>query len=260
MPSPFPGMDPYLEDPTLWPDVHQRLIAYISESLQSQVRPKYVTRIGERIEISSYDKSFYPDVMIVQPPHSSISTVSQTGTLVADQPMIFHYLDDEHHVPYIEIIYRETGDVVTVIEVLSPSNKTGVGREQYLQKQIELLTTQVNLVEIDLLSANSTPTIARNATSGIPPESRYVVSVSRLNRRQNFEAYFFGLKNRFPRCRIPLRAADPDVVLDLPAVFARCYEVGSYDLVVDYSKEPPVALSDAEAEWTTSLLQKQNNR
>ena len=258
MPSPFPGMDPYLEDPTLWPDVHQRLIAYISEYLQSQVRPKYIARIGERIEVSDLGRSYYPDAMIVQPPRNPATTLAHSGVLVADEPLVFHYLDEEHSVPYIEIVYRETGDVVTVIEVLSPANKNGAGREQYLQKQADLLATQVNLVEIDLLSSWTTPTLARNASGLTPPESRYVVSVSRLYRRQNFEAYFSRLQDRLPRCRIPLRAADPDAVLDLPAVFDRCYEVGGYDLLVNYAKAPPVALSESESAWLRNLLTEQS--
>lgn len=257
MPSPFPGMDPYLEDPTLWPDVHQRLIAYISEDLQSQVLPKYITRIGERIEISELGKGYYPDAMIVQPPGSTARSISEPGVLVADKPLVLRYLDPERRVPYIKIVYRSTGDVVTVIEVLNPANKNGVGRKQYLQKQDDLFTTQVNLVEIDLLSLENTPTIAGKAISVTPPKSRYVVSVSRLQAPADFEFYFFGLQDRLPRCGIPLRAADPDVVLDLPSVFARCYAVGRYDLLIDYTKLPPVSLNESEAAWIHTHLKHQ---
>lgn len=63
---------------------------------------------------------------------------------------------------------------------------------------------------------------------------------------------------RLPRCRIPLRPPDPDAVLDLPAVFTRCYDVGGYDLLIDYSKPPPVPLSDAKKEWVAKLLQHQD--
>lgn len=142
-----------------------------------------------------------------------------------------------------------------MIEVLSPANKNGAGREQYLQKQADLLATQVNLVEINLLSSWTTPTLARNAFELTPPESRYVVSVSRLYRRQNFGVLF--AKNHLPRCRIPL-AADPDAILNLPAVFDRCYEVGGYDLLVNYAKAPPVALSESESAWLRNLLTEQS--
>lgn len=155
MPSPFPGMDPYLEERSLWPDVHQRLITYISETLQPQVRPKYIARIGERIELASIQKGYVPDVMVVQPPENPARSVTESGVLVADEPLTLDFLEEEHRIPFIEIIYRETGDVVTVIEVLSPSNKNGEGRDEYLQKQKDLLNSQANLVEIDLLAKRS---------------------------------------------------------------------------------------------------------
>lgn len=255
MPSPFPGMDPYLEERSLWPDVHQRLIAYISETLQPQIRPKYIARIGERIEVASLDRGYIPDVLIVQPPREPATTIGQTGVLVADEPLTFTFLEEERRVPYIEIVYRETGDVVTVIEVLSPANKQGEGREHYLQKQADLLTTHANLVEIDLLGEGRSTTLARTATITNPPDWRYVVSVSRAHRRSRIEVYAFGIKERLPRCRIPLRPADPDVVLDLPAVFARCYEVGGYDLLVDYHTDPSVTLPKEELTWLREHLQ-----
>lgn len=255
MPSPFPGMDPYLEDRSLWPDVHQRMIAYISESLQPQIRPKYVARIGERIEVASLQKGYIPDVLIVQPPRTPATTIGHTGVLVADEPLTFAFLEQERRIPYIEIIYRETGDVVTFIEVLSPANKSGEGRDQYLQKQDDLLTTQINLVEIDLLGYGRNTTRARTVEITEPPDWRYVVSVSRERYRSRLEVYAFTFKDRLPRCRIPLRPADPDVVLDLPAVFARCYEVGGYDLMVDYTQAPRTTLSEAETAWLHTRLQ-----
>lgn len=260
MPSPFPGMDPYLEDRSLWPDLHQRLIAYISESLQPQVRPKYIARITERIELTTIQKGYIPDVMIVQPPRNVAPDANPSGVLVADDPLTFTFLEEERRVPFIEIIYRETGDVVTVIEVLSPSHKVGEGRTQYLQKQDDLLSSQVNLVEIDLLGAEPTPTLARTVVIPKPPGWRYVVSVNRFHQRYRLELYAFTLKERLPRCRIPLRAADPDVTLDLPTVFARCYDVGGYDLLVDYQQDPSVALREWEVEWLQSYLQQQSLR
>jgi len=255
--SPFPGMDPYLEDRSLWPDVHSSLITYIREILQPQIRPKYVARIGERIEVASLQKGYIPDVLIVQPPRPPATTIGHTGVLVADEPLTFAFLEQERHVPYIEIIYRETGDVVTFIEVLSPANKSGEGRDQYLQKQDDLLTTQINLVEIDLLGYGRNTTRARTVEITKPPDWRYVVSVSRERYRSRLEVYAFALKDRLPRCRIPLRPADPDVVLDLPAVFARCYEVGGYDLMVDYTQAPRTTLSEAETVWLHTRLQEQ---
>ncbi len=261
MPSPFPGMDPYLEDRALWPDVHSSLITYIREALQPQIRPKYVARIGERIQLAAVRHSYVPDVLLVPPSREPGPTLAVTaGTLVADEPQKIAFLDETRHVPYIEIIYRDTGDVVTLIEVLSPANKEGDGREQYLQKQAELLDTQANLVEIDLLGYGKDTILARNAIVTEPADWRYRINISRPQRRNELEFYAVPLRERLPRCRIPLRPPDADAILDLPAVFTRCYDVGGYDLLIDYSQPPVVSLSDTEATWLAAWLQEKGVR
>ncbi|GIK71024.1 MAG: hypothetical protein BroJett021_00120 [Chloroflexota bacterium] len=254
MPSPFPGMDPYLEDHALWPDVHSSLITYIREELQAKIRPSYVARIGERIELAQVHKGYIPDVSIVKPPRVLREAAVYAGDSIVDEPQTHLLFDEERRVPYIEIIQRETGEVVTLIEVLSSSNKIGDGREQYLQKQADLLATPVSLVEIDLLREGKPTTLARQVAITQPPDWRYVVSVSRGGQRNRLEVYPFGIRDRLPRCRIPLRSPDPDVVLDLPAVFARCYDVGGYDLTIDYTKPPPGDLSEEELTWLRSQL------
>lgn len=255
MPSPFPGMDPYLEERSLWPDVHASLIAYIREALQPQIRPKYIARIGERIQLTTIRHSYIPDAYLVRLLREPAPALSQTGTLVADEPQTVLYLDEERHVPYIEIIAHQTGEVVTLIEILSPANKEGEGRAQYLQKQEELLRTQANLVEIDLIGYGRDTVLARKAYITEPADWRYLISISRPRQRREVELYAVPLRDRLPRCRIPLRPPDPDVVLDLPAVFTHCYDVGGYDLLIDYSQLPPVPLREEEKVWLITLLQ-----
>ncbi len=253
MPSPFPGMDPYLEHGARWPDLHQRLIAYSSELLQPQLLPKYIARIDERIELKPYGREFIPDVMVVEPPRKLSETQVAHGSLVADEPQTIRVLDDERRVPYIQVVSVASGDVVTLIEVLSPANKIGRGRDQYLEKQDEILNTPVNLVEIDLLS-KPTATYARLFEVTAPQDWRYIISVSRPQRRTSVEVYAIPLTDRLPRCKIPLLPDDDDAVLDLPAILARCYEVGGYYLLLDYSKPSPVSLSKAEEKWMEALL------
>ena len=253
MPSPFPGMDPYLEKRSIWPGLHLRLLYNISEALQQQVRPKYIANIGERIELETLNKVYVPDVLVVGPSPELAETRISSGALVADEPQTISVLDEERRVPYLEIIYRETGDVVTVIEVLSPTNKEGRGRDQYLEKQDELLSSPVNLVELDILSGQ-TATFARLFDIIAPHDWRYIISTSRPQRRNRVEVYAIPLRDRLPRCKIPLLPEDDDAVLDLPAILARCYEVGDYDLLLDYSKPPPVSLSKPEEEWMEELL------
>ncbi|MCP4357511.1 MAG: DUF4058 family protein [Chloroflexi bacterium] len=260
MPSPFPGMDPYLEARAVWPDVHQRLITYISEALQPQLRPQYVARIGERVQLANISRSYVPDVLLVHTLREPAPTLTTAAPLVADEPQLITSLDDTIHIPYIEIIARETGDVVTLIELLSPANKMGDGRNQYIQKQGDLLLTDVNLVEIDLLSYGKETVLARNSLLIEPADWRYLINISRTGRRNALELYAIPLSGKLPNCRIPLRPPDADAVLNLAAVFSRSYDVGGYDLLIDYSQPPSAPLCDAEAAWLDVLLQEKGLR
>ncbi|HRQ36874.1 MAG TPA: DUF4058 family protein [Chloroflexota bacterium] len=255
MPSPFPGMDPYLEERSRWPGVHQRLITYMAEILQPHIRPKYIASIGERIQLADVQHTYIPDVFLARRLREPAPTLAIAGMVEADEPQTIIAFDEERHVPYLEIIYRETGEVVTVIEVLSPANKVGDGRTQYLQKQAELLHTQANLVEIDLLGYGEPTVLARNAIITEPADWRYLINISRAGRRNELEFYAVPLRDRLPRCRIPLRPPDPDAVLDLTAVFTRCYDAGGYDLLIDYSQPPSIPLRETETTWLTTLLQ-----
>jgi hypothetical protein len=258
MPSPFPGMDPYLEARTIWPDVHQRLITYMAEALYPQLRPKYVARIGERIQLATAAHYYVPDVLLrhIREPAPTLATAP---LLEVDEPQLITMLDEAYHEPFIEIVIPKTGEVVTLIEVLSPANKVGDGRDQYLQKQADILTTNTNLVEIDLLGYGKETVLARNVAITKPADWRYLISTNRATRRSSgytpgLEIYAIPLRERLPRCRIPLRHPDPDAVLDLPAVLNRCYEVGGYDLLLDYSQPPNAPLREPEAAWLEELL------
>lgn len=259
MPSPFPGMDPYLERPGRWPDLHRRLLAYISEVLQPQLRPKYIARIDERVELRPSGKKVVPDFLAIEPPRRLSETRTAYGALIADEPQTISGGDEERRIPFLELIHRATGNVITVIEVLSPSNKLGLGREDYLQKQEDLLNTACNLVEIDLLSGPAV-TFARRFRVTTPRDWRYIVSISRAQQLMQVEAYAIPLRERLPRCKIPLLPEDNDAVLDLPAVFTRCYDVGGYDLLLDYRQPPPVELSEAEEKWMAALLEEKGLR
>ena len=260
MPSPFPGMDPYLEARAVWPDVHASLITYIREALQPQLRPKYIARIGERVQLANISRSYVPDVLLVHTMREPSPTLTTAAPLVADEPQLIAALDEAVREPYIEIIARETGDVVTLIELLSPANKIGDGRDQYIQKQTDLLATEVNLVEIDLLGYGKETVLARNAIIAEPADWRYQINISRAGRRNALELYAIPLRDKLPNCRIPLRPPDADAVLDLTAVFTRSYDVGGYDLLVDYNQPPATPLRDAEAIWLAALLQEKGLR
>jgi hypothetical protein len=247
-------MDTYLETRTLWPGIHTAMITYISEALQPQLRPKYIARIGERIQLAAFNQSYFPDVTL-HTMREPAPTLEKSPSLIADEPLLITAPDEAFREPFIEIITREAGDVVTAIELLSPANKEGEGREKYLKKQIDLMATDVNLVEIDLLGYGKETILARNAVITKPADWRYRINISRGRRRKVLEVYAIPLRDRLPNCRIPLRPPDADAVLDLTAVFNRCYDVGSYDLLIDYSRLPDVPLQEAEAAWLRTHLQ-----
>lgn len=251
MPSPFPGMDPYLERRATWADLHQTLITYMREALQLQIRPKYIARIGERVQLLSAQRNMVPDVLIVREPTATYATSAE---LVADQPITLTTLDDTQRVPYLEILDTVSGDVVTMIELLSPANKEGNEREKYLRKQRELLATDVHFVEIDLLGYGRNTVLARQFVIQEPVNWRYIINVSRAKQRDKLEIYPFSLQQRLPRVGIPLQHPDPDAVLDLPAIFTRSYEVGGYDLLVGYNELPETQLSEKEANWVRQHL------
>lgn len=265
MPGPFPGMDPYLEDPARWPDVHQRLITYIADALGPHLRPRYHARIGERVYILEPPQTFYPDMTIIRRPLAVREPAPAYGAAVAevetetevevDVPVLVTLPPVEHREPYLEIVHAAGGEVVTVIEVLSPANKTpGEGHRLYRYKQQELLETPVHLVEIDLLSTGlHTVALSEEARAELPPH-RYLICVRRGPERRRFELYPIPLSKRLPRMRIPLKEPDPDVVLDVQAVLDRCYDNGGYADLIDYRRPPSAPLSPEEAAWVDGLL------
>jgi hypothetical protein len=168
---------------------------------------------------------------------------------------------DDLHEAFREIIDRVGQRVVTVLELLSPANKTpGAGREQYVQKQHEVLQSKTNLVEIDFLRGGMYTVAVPQANLAQHTPFYGLINVWRATQPQQYEVYFVHLRDRLPRIHIPLLPTDVDVVLDLPALFTRCYDAARYDLDVDYTQPPPVALSAAESVWLESWLRTQGQR
>jgi Protein of unknown function (DUF4058) len=207
MPSPFPGMDPYLEEPGLWPDVHARLIAVASEFLGQSLRPKYYVRI-EQLEAISL-------------------------------------IEEEIHESYIEIVDRVERLVITVIEILSPTNKVASsrGRKSYETKREEVMKSPSHLVEIDLLRRGEPIPIY----GGIPPHE-YLVHVSRADRRPKATLWPIRLSQHLPPIAVPLKPEDGSVDLDLQAVLDASYDRAGYDLEIDYGVD---AVPPLEGEWNT---------
>ncbi|MEX2173304.1 MAG: DUF4058 family protein [Pirellulaceae bacterium] len=257
MAGPFPGMDPWLEDPALWPGVHQRFITYIADTLQPLLGRRYVAAVEERVYVASSGRTIVPDVSVRSSPRPSPRPPA-TAVVEADVATIVEFqTDDEVTEGYIQIIDLNTNEeVVTVIEVLSPTNKeSGEGRYEYLAKQREVLESQANLVEIDCL--RMAPCVVSVPQGDVLGAGRfdYLTAVSRAIERKK-RSYFYArtLRQRLPRVAIPLRATDQDVTLDLQDVIDRIYAAGMYAdrLYYDRPCQPPLRPEDEV--WTRERI------
>ena len=252
MRSPFPGMDPWVENPAIWPDVHQGLITYSRDALQAQVGPSYFVAIGERVYVETPDSpNFYPDVSIVETGHPARERSG--GQAVADDPTVLVLEAIEHREVFLEIHDSATGGrVVTVIEVLSPTNKRpGPGRELYRAKQDNVLASTSSLVEIDLLRAGEW-TVAAPAKAAAASPWRVVVSPAANRLIRQF--YPVRLRDRLPRIGVPLLPGAAPGGLDLQAVFEETYAKGAYARRVDYRRPPVPPLADDEASWAAEHI------
>ena len=277
MKSPFPGMDPYLE--RYWGDVHQGVITYIRDWLQSRLPSDLRARMQERVYIELPDArraTYYPDVRVVERPGIPQAGTSGTAAAVAeplatedsgngdqttDNPLIVHLDIEPLTESYVEIIDVKSGHrVITAIEVLSPTNKRpGEGQRLYLQKRADQQSAGVNTVEIDLLRGGQR--ILMIQAEQIPPSHRtaYQVCVWRAHQPGQIEIYRLPLATCLPELAIPLRPTDQDVVLDLQAIVEQCYRNGGYD-DIDYRGEPDPPLSPRDEVWADTLLREQGKR
>jgi Protein of unknown function (DUF4058) len=269
MPSPFPGMDPFLESPDWFPCFHDSLIFGILESLQMRLPEPYYAQSTQRVWLELSHRSVEPDVNVVHPGRRTGAwPTGNGGVAVADEvelaePVLISVETIEHdpfEEPFIEIRRRQGADVrlVATIEVLSPANKTlgSPGREKYVAKQGETLARQAHLIEIDLLrgGAHTTAVPCDIAIEKAGPFD-YHVCVHRFERPSDFFVYPIRLEDRLPGIAIPLLPGDPDVALSLQAVFERAYNAGPYRRALGYREEtvmPP--LSAEQLAWVRERL------
>ncbi len=255
MPSPFPGMNPYLEQEDVWHDFHERFIPLAATLLGGQLRPRYIVKIDEHIylhELGQESRRWVgrADVSLgrgsSEAAHEPVPG-SATGLLEAPAQVRLPAVDRER-LSYVEIRDRRDRALVTVIELLSPANKyMGPDREQYLAKRMELLNGPAHLVEIDLLRGGP-PLPAANR-----PDCSYSILVSRAQDRPTAELWPILLRQRLPEIPVPVRAPDSDARLDLQAVLDRIYDDAGYADYV-YEQDPHPRLSAEDALWARQFL------
>lgn len=223
MPSPFPGMDPYLETPKLWPAFQHQLLACLYQILLPGLVDRYRARVGTR----SY---------------------------VSEMPLFTSIIREQYAEEYIEIRSRVDGRLVTLLEIVSPANKTTpAGRQAYLDARQQAVGQRAGIVEIDLvMQGKPMLTYSRDGL----PEYDFAVTVTRPNAPDRYEIYTSTLQKKLPKFKLPLAADDRDALLDLQAACARAYDLGTFANQIDYTTAPPadVPLTDAHRAWAEELL------
>lgn len=261
MPSPFPGMDPWLEDPAVFPDIHDRLVTYISDTLNTLLPSPYRANTATRVWVEVSQRRIGPDVKVLRPDGPARDR-DGGGVAVADPvgvaPIVIHVPHDEMREPFVEIRLEDGQRLVTAIEVLSLTNKKPGehGRDLYLKKQQEMLDGQVNLVEIDLvrggLHTSAVPHELLRAQAGALD---YHVCVRRYEQWEDYTVYPWRLEQRVPDIAIPLLPGDAPIVLGLQPLLDRVYDNGRYGGVLEYRKhQPQPPLTDAQREWAERIL------
>ncbi len=254
MPSPFPGMDPYLEG-YLWPDVHSALAHKIRQQLAPQVQPEYVARI----EISVLeDESFtadvgvmYPDVEVIktQRPSAPADIPRTAKPVITAAPMTLSL--PEVRLTHVEIRDAAHNQLVTSIEIISPVNKREPHLSRYRQKRIRLRQADVHLLEIDLLRRG----MRVWEYDGMPENVPYLIVLTRSGAR-HMEIWPIDLQARLPVLPVPLRPPHEDAALDLQSALSALYDEAYYHLSIDYHQEPPPPeLSGQEREWMHTLIE-----
>jgi hypothetical protein len=227
MPSPFPGMDPFLECEKMWPAFQHHLVACLYQTLLPGLVDRYRARVGQR--------------------HYS-----------TEQALFTSIIREEHEEEFIEIRQRNDSRLITLVDVVSPANKTtSAGRQAYLEKRKEGKSASASLVEIDLVMQGQ-PMLDYSRDN--LPEWDHAVTVTRSSQPERYEIYTATLQKKLPKFRLPLAADDRDTVLDLQTVFARCFDQANFIAQINYQRDPPTRLDGDDRKWLDDMLRSQKLR
>ena len=261
MPSKYPGMDPFIESQK-WPDFHAACIIAMRDRLLPQVRPHYGIDVEERVFVERDPDdgvmTLRPDVTVTKPgnapsslPPSKLTT--SKDVLVMEPVECYIASPEEVTQTYLSITRRNDASVVTIIELLSPTNKRpgASGFDLYLEKRQVIFASTTSLVELDFLREGR-----RLPFIGTVPVTDYIAAVSRARRRPKVEIYGWDLEKPLPILPIPLAGEDPDVLIDFQELFNDVYDRAGYDYRLDYSRELQPSLDERRQTWVLDLASK----
>jgi hypothetical protein len=246
-------MDPFIEG-QMWQDFHTTFITVAREALTQLLRPNYVVNVEEFVYVV---RDATEDVMLVKPDVVVSESAShwlqrvESGSAVTIEPKVLTFpLPDRIEQHFLVIRRQKSQHVVTVIELLSPWNKTSEGRADYLAKRNNIVGTHSHLLELDLLRGGKRlPTI-----EPLPPADYYAF-LTRTERVPSVEVFAWGIGQRLPTVPVPLADDDPDAALDLQAVVTTVYDRGGYDYALDYDLSAVTPKLNGEvASWASEVL------
>ena len=279
--NPFPGMNPYLEKASTWPEVHNRIIVALADALTPRVGPDYAVQVQQRVYVAQEPDSGngasansgplasrfrIPDAMVLTHPAGPASAaatatvertvaVAEPAASVASVAVALPEVELERQ-RYLQVLRVDNMEVVAVIELLSPSNKWGEGRREYLNKRAAVLSSLAHLVEIDLLRAGP-----RMPVIGAVPDTHYRILVASAHRTEPVaDLYAFGINAAIPEFVLPLAKGSPGISVDLNSAVRHVYAHGSYSMLIDYGQDPEPPLSDDDRVWLDALLREQGLR
>lgn len=220
MPSPFPGMNPYLERDTEWESFRVCFVSNALGHIAAQVLPRYIVQIESRLYV-----------------HELTDEARARGDNV-----------DREKIRHLVVRELDGRNLVTVIELLSPTNKrAGPHRAQYLTSRGERLHSHAHFVELDLLRAGPRMPLAEL------PAGDYCALVSRAEGRPRVEVWSWNLRDPMPLIPIPLNEGDADATLDIKAVVDQVYDGGRYAKYI-YTGPPEPRLAPDDAAWAAPFL------
>jgi hypothetical protein len=246
-------MNPYLEQADVWHDFHEAFLPHVREIIAAQLPHYYIVKIDEHIHIhepATGVRAFAVRSHVLVAAHGRPANAGTCATAVLEAPaQVDLPVVDVEGLSYLEIHDRRDRRLVTVIELLSPTNKySGPDREQYLGKRGRVLARSVHLVEIDLLRGGP-----RMPFASTLPECSYYALVSRAETRPKADLWPIQLRDRLPVIPIPLHDPDPDAKLDLQAVLHSLYDAARYGNYI-YEGAPYPSLGPADTAWTRGFL------
>jgi hypothetical protein len=256
--SPFPGMDPYLEDPAYWEGFHDVLITCCMFNIEQSLPDGYISNVKDRAEVISVDdpaaKVYVPDIGVARelPPRPTVRSApgGSGGVAVEVEPVTIASIDSiEIREAYIEIQRVPNFELVTVIELMSPWNKNGAGIGIHRGKRAALVRDGVNFVELDLLRGGTRTRLAKP----LPPGD-YYANVFRADRAPDVNVFTWHLRDKLPHIPIPLRAPDRDVLLNLAEAVRTAYDRGRYDRKLRYARPLDPPLTQEHANWAQPIV------